>query len=385
MNRASSNTLRRAFTITELLVVITLIVILVLIAVPSFSAMIYSSEESLAESQFRAALRAARDAAVRSNGAADGAAVFFFEPGGRLTILPCVKVGEMTDWVDSSAANSGSTDVADLTRREIFAAAPGFSAISLPKYWMVRGFAPVNALLTQTWYESAHPPTNPPPPTGTQANSRDRQWVFPETAFFNIESRNDGYERSTFMVRFRAGTGELVGASTAPALVFAPRSSSADRTTGAFATFRADRAEDPIRFVRQMLANGMPPAGGDSPAVARRRLIGRGSSDMVLARPVMQVALYNENRLADALGVRVDRTTDSLYAPPPLTNGLPVFTNYLPAYIAVTPAITLTRINQFIEGDTNADNTVDADDKPEAKLFGIDRYSGALRRLEVQP
>lgn len=365
---------RAAFTITELLVVITLIIILVLIAVPSFSAMIYSSEESLAESQLRAAMRAARDAAVRSSGAADGAAVFFFEPGGRLTILPCVKVGDLTDWTDLNAVNAQSDD---LTRREVFAAAPGFSAVTLPKFWMVRGFAPANSL-TEMWYGAGGPRTAT---TYTATTATNRQWVFPETGFFNVEGAADGYRRSTFMVRFRAGTGELVGSSTTPALVFSPRNSSANRT-GPLAAARADRAEDPVRFVRQVLSQGVSPA---SPASDKRRVLGRASSDMVLARPVMQVALYNENRLAAALGLRVDRDTDSLYMGPDVSGGLPVYATYVPKYVGGQTAALLDKISRFVEGDTNFDNRVDDQDRPNAKVFGIDRYSGALRELEVQP
>lgn len=378
---------RAAFTITELLVVITLIIILVLIAVPSFSAMIYSSEESLAESQLRAAMRAARDAAVRSSGAADGAAVFFFEPGGRLTILPCVKVGDLTDWTDLNAVNAQSDD---LTRREVFAAAPGFSAVTLPKFWMVRGFAPANSL-TEMWYGAGGPRTAT---TYTATTATNRQWVFPETGFFDVnatgEQTNDGYLRSTFMVRFRAGTGELVGASTAPSLVFFPRNSTAGRLgNDCYGVLRADRAEDPVRFIRQVLGNGTT-IDGDTGAAVRRKLLGRGSTDMVLARPVMQVALYNENRLAAALGARVDRESDSLYQSPPVdANGQPNTMGYVPRYVningAVQTAALLDKISRFIEGDTNFDNRVDDQDRPNAKVFGIDRYSGALRRLEVQP
>lgn len=384
MNQPLSTSLtRRAFTVTELLVVITLIIILVLIAVPSFSAMIYSSEESLAESQLRAAMRAARDAAVRSNGAADGAAVFFFEPGGRLTVLPCVKVGDLSDWTDLTAVNAQSDD---LTRREVFAAAPGFSAVTLPKYWMVRGFAPANSL-SALWYGAGNPrPAAANATTFTTTNAADRQWVFPETGFFNVEGHADGYHRSTFMVRFRAGTGELVGSTTAPVLVFSPRNSSADRT-GPLASARADRAEDPVRFVRQVLSQAVSAA---HPASEKRLLLGRACSDMVLARPVMQVALYNENRLAAALGARLDRDTDSLYKAPPLGgNGLPDYSTYVPKYVEINgtaqTALLLGKISRFVEGDTNFDNTVDDEDKPDVRLFGIDRYSGGLRRLEVQP
>lgn len=370
-SRASRGTapMPRAFTVTELLVVITLIVILVLIAVPSFSAMVYSSEEALAESQMRAALRAARDAAVRSSSGNDGAAVFMFEPGGRLTIVPCVKVGELNDWQEPPASRP-------LVRREVFAAAPGFSAVSMPKYWMVRGFAPANST-TGYWYgQSAATPT----PHDQNA------WVFPETGFYNVDGTDDGMRRSTFMVRFQAGTGNLVGATTEPALVLMPRASSAGRTGDPYGRLRVDREEDPARFVRTVLSEKM----SVSAANFKRQLIGRASSDMVMARPVMQLAVYNETKMGAAFGVRLDSTTLSVYAGPTFNGaGDPDYAAYEPRYVTGgSQPLTLDRIRDYIEGDTNLDGTVGdlaSGDQPEARLYTVDRYTGALRKMEVQP
>src|SRR5436305_8362895 len=81
---------RRGFTLIELLVVIAIFVLLLALAVPAVSSLMDSSEESMAQNALRSGLAAARDAAMRSSGYDDGAAVFFYEPGGRLSIVPCI-------------------------------------------------------------------------------------------------------------------------------------------------------------------------------------------------------------------------------------------------------------------------------------------------------
>ena len=57
--------------------------------------------------------------------------------------------------------------------------------------------------------------------------------------------------------------------------------------------------------------------------------------------------------------------------------------------LAFVPGVTSTRINQWIEGDTNFDNRIDptrtpSGDAPEARIFTIDRYTALLRAVEVQ-
>ncbi|HPO92992.1 MAG TPA: hypothetical protein PL072_05920, partial [Phycisphaerales bacterium] len=118
----------------------------------------------------------------------------------------------------------------------------------------------------------------------------------------------------------------------------------------------------------------------------KRRLIGRDSPDMVLSRPVGQIALYDENRLAGTLGARTDSVSGSLYVRPSYIdpqNG----TTVAPELVA---GVTQTRINRWIEGDTNGDDRVSSasaasPDRPESRIFTIDRYTGALQLVEVQP
>src|SRR4051812_14600321 len=110
---------RRAFTITEILVVISIIVLMIAIAVPAFSSLIGSSERALAENQLRAGLAAARDAAIQSE-TGDGAAVFFFTPGGRISIVACTAVGQIEDQVPPV----GAVPTTNITR-DVFAPVPG--------------------------------------------------------------------------------------------------------------------------------------------------------------------------------------------------------------------------------------------------------------------
>jgi len=130
--RACSSIATRAFTLLELIVVILIIGVLLGIAVPSFSAMLRSSESSMADTLLRNALRAGRDVALRSGGREDVAVVFTFDARGRLSILTCVKVGELAD----------SPPTLPIVLREIFVPVDISQPTQLPKYWTVRGFAP---------------------------------------------------------------------------------------------------------------------------------------------------------------------------------------------------------------------------------------------------
>lgn len=355
-----------AFTVTELLVVIVLISILVLIAVPSFQAMVYSSEEALAETQLRGGIRGARDVAVRSSAGNDGAAVIFFDRGGRTTIVPCIKAGELIETIPGSTGTQ-------VNRREVFAAAG--PVVQLPKNFMIRGYLPPQTVTDEYYGASASS-------TGYQAN--ESNWAFPETDFFDVESTVSGLDRNTIMVRFEAGTGALVGASTEPVLVFAPRRSSTGRQAQPFGSFRADKdgVEDPVRFVRRVLnAPGLN-------SMAKDQLLGRDSSDMVMARPVQQLALYDESRLASALRARIDPDSGCLYSAPPQNGDVQQFGNYSPKYVGAQPnEVRIGRINDWIEGDTNLDGRVqpgDQGDRPEARLYTLDRYTGSLRSMPVQ-
>ena len=108
--RHTLNLRAAAFTLVELLVVIAIFVLLLAIAVPAFSSMLYSSEQSLADNHLRMGLGAARDAAIRSPQGTDAAAVFFYDPAtGRTMILPCIAAGVLKDVNPDPTAPPNST------------------------------------------------------------------------------------------------------------------------------------------------------------------------------------------------------------------------------------------------------------------------------------
>jgi hypothetical protein len=130
---------------------------------------------------------------------------------------------------------------------------------------------------------------------------------------------------------------------------------------------------------------------GSAPNAAQR-LLGDRSGDTVLVRPVWMLALYDEHRLASAIGAEVDRVTGSIYLPGSNAEPLPKFVD------SATPANGMgEKIRQWIEGDTNFDDIVrrratstgtggniDRGDAPEARLYTIDGFTGNLRPVEVE-
>lgn len=392
---------RRAFTIIELLVVILIITILALVAIPSFSAMVYSSEAALAETRLTTAFRAARDAAVRSSGDEDAALAFFYEPGGRLTIVPCLKVGRVED---HRVTGGGIPDASRPVVRDVFVPVDFMEPVQMPRNWMIRGYAPFGSIDSASgdWYEEANGQQRYGDRLLGGPDAGRGDWVFPETAFYlggtpqtagAAAANTSGAYRQSFMVRFQAGSGMLAPTGI-EALVISPRPSGLGRVNPPHGGWRIDRAVDLRRFVRQVLQDPMidPITGAPAanPADWRRWLLGDYSSDTVLCKSVGQVALYDENRLAAGLasvGVRLDRNSGCIYAFDP-ANPYP----QLPA-ATVPPAELSHRINRWIEGDTNFDGEVHRSppggprgvDEPSARVFTIDRHTGEARRVEVEP
>lgn len=369
----TTNTLRRAFTLVEMIVVITIITILLLVIVPSFNAMIYSSEQSLAENLLRTSVRSGRDAAIRSGAGRDAGVVFLYDPQSQRTqIVTCVSVGVLRDAdPDDSSPNA-------FIARDVFVPVGDLPVITLPKGWMVRAFVPPDFIPTggtgDDWYAS-----------GTYTPDA-ANWVFPETGFFDVDADGGGITRNSFLVRFEAGTGRMIIGSAASALVLVPSPDATARNStipdSLKDSFGLDRLDSAETYVSRVLAAGQQTISLND----KRRLLGRQSPDMVLCRPVGQIALYDEGRLADTLGARIDPVSGCLYQRPQYID---------PANGTVNDArlvtgITQTRINRWIQGDTSGDGGVsEADatnpDRPEAKLYAIDRYTGALQPVEVQP
>ncbi|MCW5766416.1 MAG: prepilin-type N-terminal cleavage/methylation domain-containing protein [Phycisphaeraceae bacterium] len=351
---------RHAFTLVELLVVIAIIVLLIVLALPAFSSMVYSQQSSAAESRLASAVAAARDAAVRSGTGQDAAAVFFFEPGGNTTVIACLKVGTLLDRV-------GGNDVL----RDVFVPLDTVEPIELPRGWMVRAYAPQSALGVEEWYDAGGGPLRYPA-TGPA-------WVFPETGFYDLSAADAGRDRQSFMIRFEGGTGSVLAGVPDPVLVVSPRPSDAQRPTSTNLEWRRpDRASDLRRWAVRILTDRRNLTDQE-----RRAIIGGQSSDVVLARGTTMIALYDERRMAAALGVRTDPISGSLYEIDPgefdagRQGVVPRFVTGIPGNAA--------SMSRWIEGYANP-TAADATraDNPEARIFTIDRVLGVLRPVQVQ-
>ncbi len=375
MNRSSRAP--RGFTITELLVVIVIFVLVIGIAIPAFKSMIESSEKSLAENQLRVGLSAARDAAIQSP-ASDAAAVFFFQPGGRVSIVPCVSVGFLEDNEVSGGVSTGRVGVS----REVFVPLATAAPIQLPRNWGIRAYTPANTVggtdVTATgdangWYDSLA--------TGTASPAAEGLWLFPETNFINPAAPNaeaKGWQRQTFMVRFRNGTGELDAGNRALALVIDPVAAQGFRQNAPFNTARLDQASDLGAAVNRLLEANLTGAE----RLNRIKLIGDVSIDSVLARPVTELAVYNERSLtaalARSLGAKgTNRVTGTYYADPATTQGPALDASLFapgPDLLEVTRAA-----GSWIEGRLADDRgTVIETD---SRIFTLQRYLGQAQEV----
>lgn len=382
----------KAFTLTELLVVITLLVIVIAVGLPAFGAMLASSNRTLAIGQFKAAMAASRDAAIRSTDS-DSAAVFFFEPGGRMTIVPCIQVGTMQDRDHLNWNTYPNFSV----KRDVFAPAGSSEPIQLPPGWMVRAFAG-SAMLDDGnanatgWYGSIS--------GQREYNAEDGSWVFPETGFYDRDGDtdiggNNRTVRQTFMVRFEKGTGNLVVNQAFPAVVVAPRES----TTGARSRFvgnpvdtdwrRVDRSDNVAQWSKRLLARRVDPGAGVGTGKVLPAdlvgLIGDESGDTVLASCVDLVSLYEEKTLAASIGARgLNRYSGSIYVwgepgnPDALVPNEPRIDTGL--FTAQSAVVVQQRVDEWIVGTLRLDGRqVESD----ALIYGFDRYTGQPR--EVKP
>ena len=343
----------------ELLVVVAIATIMLLIAVPAFKSLAYSTRRASAENALKGGLRTARLIAIGAGEGRDVAAVFTHEPGGRMTIVPCVLVGEFLE--------------TKLGRRvKVFAPVSGVDAVQLPPGWSVRAYTPPNSVdaginEAAGWYNSGTYPAQ-------QGN-----WLFPETGFYDIERGNVGDHRQTFMVRFRGGSGELDLSHPEPVLVLDVAPTNSFRLSGIWSKHRADTAIDLVRFVRRVLGDDVTFTGNQGRA-NRQRLLGNEATDTVLARAVGQLAVYNERRLAAGVGARrLNRDTETLYM------GLedPNNSNKEPRLdLSLFPAgATIQSVSEAV-----SDWLESRVASSEAMVFTIQRYSGrAQEMLPLEP
>lgn len=362
---------RPAYTLAELLVVISIFVLVLAIAVPTFSSLLYSTERSQAENQIGVALGAARAAAMSSEGLGDCAAVFFYDPrAGRTRIGIYQEVGELAD-VDLN-------DPALTVSRDVFVPLAAYQPVQMPRYWMVRAYAPPGSIDSGTtggyngWYEQI---------PGRAYSQVTGNWVFPETGFYDPDRADSGPDRQTFMVRFEAGSGALSTSKRSTALVVDPSPSKAFRSGAPFGTptLRLDSAEDLAGRVRRILASH-PDLGATETIrrTTRQKLLGDQSVDTVLARPVAELAFYDERRLGAAVGARgLNTTTGCIYGDQNDGRLVPTRPTIDGALNKKTNASLADAINNWLQG--TGDVTVPSD----ARIFTIDRFLGRTR--EVTP
>lgn len=348
---------RRAFTLTELLVVISLVVLLLAVAVPAFSSMLYSNDRSLADNQLRIAMQNARDAAVRSDGG-DTAAVFILPPNGKLRIVTCVRVGELRD------LNNQNQEVI----RDVFVPVPLLQPIDLPKGWTVRGFAAPGSIDQNStgWYE------------GTHLAAGEGNWVLPETGYFDRNVANSGRNRQSFMIRYSSGSGAVAPRSGREALVLDIIGNQAFRNAGVFANYRLDQATDVASMTRRILD-----AGSGLSLAQQRELLGDTASDTILCREVAQVSLQDERRVASGLGGRgVNSATGTVYGTAGSPQDIPTSPSIDTSLFNLGNGREVSRaINELVVGQYRGRDGKKV--QTEVKLFGLDRYSGRVR--EVTP
>ncbi|MDP1661253.1 MAG: prepilin-type N-terminal cleavage/methylation domain-containing protein [Phycisphaerales bacterium] len=352
--------IRRAFSLTEMLVVLVIIVILLGIAIPAFRAMNQSQEKNSSEARLGFALSAVRDAAVNAGEGNDVAAVFTYDIGGPMRVVPCQLTGRLVQYTGGNTVP---------VSYEIFVPLASIEPATLPTGWTVRAYAP-GASINNGWYDDGSP---------SRYVANAPAWVFPETGFFDHTATNDGANRQTFMVRFEGGTGKLVGVNTRPALVMLPRPTSQGRTLPDF--LRADLSGD----LRQLVLTAL-----NDPRVTlvqRNAAIGPASSDMVLVKPVRVLALADETALAGSLGVRVNDVSRSLYevTPGEVSAGLTFSPRLVNGPTGSNPLDTVSvgRAIEFYDNPTGT-GTVRTS-TGEVRVYTIERYTGTLKELTVSP
>jgi prepilin-type N-terminal cleavage/methylation domain-containing protein len=355
---------RGAFTLVELLVVISIFVLLLAIAVPAFSSMMRSSAESLAENSLKIGLAIARDAAARNPAGRDTAAVFFYDPETKHTsILACESVGML---IDQTAVQPPPPITGNAITREVFVPVTGYEPVQLPRGWNVRGYAPPSTI-DLDWYEDTY-----------QTAGLDNQpnWLFPETDFLDVDNGSDGQHRQTFMVRFEGGTGLVKMSDLSPVLVYSLVNGGQFRSGLPWSAHRGDQADDAERFVRSILAAPLGGGLGSGASITlpdRRKLVGNESSDTVLAKPVGQIAVYDEKQMLAALKVRADPDTQTIYL------DSDQMTMPKPAFVSGVTNQTIDDLNAWIEGhllDGSGDEV-----PSDCRIFGVQRYLGTLQEL----
>jgi Tfp pilus assembly major pilin PilA len=426
---------RRAFTVVEILVVVTIGIILTSIAVPAFQNLLESSRRSLAVNALQNAVQSAQDIALSGREGEDGAIVFVYDAQSRsMRLVPAVKVGEVSEFLRGVPGQLGQVGFnTPYLTLDVFVPYSSGETIQLPENWMVRGYAPPGSMLdpftpvqplqagdefgrlVSIWYDTPlYGDNDVMDPIKKEAN-----WVFPETGFYALDAQHVGGDpvsgdlgnpptpqrtpRQSFMVRFDGQTGQL-SLSTRAAIFVDPRPSR-ERPYGDQPNLddrwkRVDLADSvnrwALRIIQATDLDGDNGAYRNADFALRELLIGNASHDTILVKGVSRLALYEESALARDLGARgVNATTGTIYDDYPQDDST--------APIEIDDALWQTYpgddelrvlINRWIEGDTNGNpsgpggdgiirfsDDPELSDNPVSRLYLIQPYSGELQEI----
>ncbi len=170
----------RAFTIMELMVAVSIIIILTILTVPTFRSLKANLDASSAQNTLSVVLNQARNMAMRDD-RGDTAVVFLYDRDKQLYTLLVTSL-RMQGLLDPN-------DTLDDKGYDVFAPIAGTRQRNLPPGWEVRGLA---YGATSKWYDHNF----------SSAEEKDIAWIFPES------DRRFEF-RQTFMVRFAARTGTV--------------------------------------------------------------------------------------------------------------------------------------------------------------------------------
>jgi prepilin-type N-terminal cleavage/methylation domain-containing protein len=400
---------RRAFTLTELLVVLVIVAVLAAIIVPGVRTLTASQEVIASEARLTASIQTARSLAAANPKGADVAAVFMqeltYDRGGnvidsRTRIIMCSKVASYVDPI-------GSTGTRNLPRPEafdIFVPIEGIEPSTLPQGYTVAGLTPASTVTPggpgavergTGWYGDGPFAVTPFPP----ANDAQSVWVLPQTAFFDHSAVNvdEGQDRQTFMVRFEAGSGVLTSGGV-PALVLMPEPgidpelrrqrlaalpngvNLAQGTGQISEIFRADLVSDYRRFVTQVLADPRLNGRLEDPMEVRRALIGPQASDMVQTRALSTVALIDIEDMAGSMQATIDPLSQSVWR---MTREQSRTTRaYQPQFV---DGFTPDRLRRYVRGlDPRQTNNLPATVAPSVRVFTVERYGGSLQAAAIR-
>ncbi|MEO0386083.1 MAG: hypothetical protein AAF281_00940 [Pseudomonadota bacterium] len=391
----------RGFTVLELFVVIVVILIVLAISVPAFSAMLRTSEETLAENALSASVIVAREIAAAGEG--DAAAVFQYDPEAGYRISIAREAALMRSTPFEGATGPGVFDV--------LTPADDAPPVTLPRGYSIRGYAAPGTMQPDQygralWYDSADYAVDNGSGGLSVAGatvSAAGHWLFPEDGFYDRSEQQTANEnitaRQSFMVRFKNGTAEWtdgtgLGLFVDPAASITPRRGEIPSALRSTLDVSERVSGRDLRLWARYIATTTDLNDDedvdDADRDLREALLGPTSNDSVVVKSLSRFAVYRERDLALGIGARgVNRQTASLYAPFDADDEIALDTA---GVLDPVDGDVRQRISQWITGDTNLDGVYDTldpnfdpdtpgGDRPRAAMYVIQRQTGDAVRV----